>query len=73
MFFIIPPKLGNYGDVLALSDKLPNGSVIDLGDPNRFPDLWRMENSFDFGHLNIRGSNLFTSYLAVELGRRLTD
>jgi hypothetical protein len=40
--------------------------VLDFSDPKRWPELFKIENRQDIGHLNAGGSELFTRLLAEE-------
>lgn len=64
IYFVLTPRMKDYREVVALSKHLPAGQVIDLASPERFPQFYLMENSFDLGHLNTRGAEIFTSELA---------
>lgn len=41
--------------------------VFDFSDPNRYPDFYNVENSFDKAHLNEKGAILFSKTLASEV------
>ena len=67
IFFISPrPMHVNKVNIVNLSRKIPKANLIDLCYPVRYPDLYAVENAFDLGHLNTKGSGLLTSYLAEE-------
>ena len=40
---------------------------IDLGDPQKYPEFYNLENSFDLTHLNDKGARKSTLALAREL------
>lgn len=66
--FVLPPLWPVKGeDVIALFHSLPRGSCIDLSDPSRYPEFYRLENIFDAGHLNATGSRFFTLRLAEQI------
>lgn len=66
--FVLPPLWPVKGeDVIGLVRSLPQASFIDLSDPSRFPEFYRLENIFDAGHLNATGSRFFTLRLAERI------
>jgi hypothetical protein len=38
--------------------------ILDFRDPGRFPELYRLDNRFDWGHLNGEGALIYTKLLA---------
>jgi len=71
LIFIIPPRLNNYGELLAIKQKLPKKNVIELADVNKYPELYKVDLSFDGWHLNKKGAAAFTTYLADEFKKHL--
>ena len=67
VIFIIPPRRPFYNDLLAMKAKLPDERVIELANPQKYPELYQVEFSFDVGHLDGKGANIFTEYLADEI------
>ncbi|MBS1547902.1 MAG: hypothetical protein JSU02_11125 [Bacteroidetes bacterium] len=67
--FILPPLITST-ELLAVYRALPAGHKFDLCDPTKFPGFYRTANTFDKGHLNSRGSTLFTEMLALEVKQR---
>ncbi len=66
--FVLPPLWPVREEVVVgLLAAIPEDRRIDLSDPARFPEFYRMENIFDAGHLNARGARLFTLRLADRL------
>ncbi len=69
ILFLIPPNLYQPQLVFAgpqAAAPLFAGRVLNLGDPDRFPLLYRFENRYDTGHLNHRGAQVFSEALAAE-------
>lgn len=64
--FVLPPKLSrlSFKQVYPIFKKLPQKNKIDLLDPMKYPEFYKEENSFDIGHLNDNGSEIFTKSLA---------
>lgn len=66
LFFVIPPRKNDYDNVLKLASALPHNRIIDLANPEKYPEFYASENSFDIGHLNKKGAKIFTEKLADE-------
>ena len=71
LILVLPPKLIDYREHIAIAKQLPLGHFIDLANVRKYPELYLAKNTFDRGHLNTRGSRLLTTYLAQELDDRL--
>jgi hypothetical protein len=74
LYFVIAPRGGvqGYFDKQALKLVLPSDRVIDLSNPDEYPEFHQRRHSFDKAHLNTKGSMLFTEALAeqaVDLAR----
>jgi hypothetical protein len=67
LYFIIPPKLPAYDELLALKEALPSENVIEIADYNKYNNLYQAKYSFDVGHLNKAGASLFSEYLAQKI------
>ncbi len=69
LFFIIPPRLSQdqYEELIPLAKALPQNHIIKLYNYSDYSEFYRAEYSFDIGHLNTEGANLFTKYLAEEI------
>jgi len=75
LLFIIYPRLGfyeqskvseSYCELLALKEQLPK-HIIDLGNPVEYPQLYTIDNSFDYIHLNKKGATILTNELSRKL------
>lgn len=68
LVFILPPRLKDieYLALIPIANSLPPNNIIKLHDPDKFKDLYLAKNSFDIGHLNAQGANIFTYHLAEE-------
>ena len=66
LYFVITPRKKNYKDILPLIKDLPKNFIINLANPFTYPEFYSTENSFDIGHLNKKGAQLFTKKLAEE-------
>ena len=66
LVFIIPPRLPEYDGLIAIKEKLPKTHIIEIANPEKYPELYQIDYSFDIGHLNSEGAKIFTKYLADE-------
>lgn len=74
LVFVLPPLLtSDVEDIDATSATLPTEELIDLRDPERFPEFYTMAFTFDVGHLNKRGAALYTNALADAFVRSVRD
>lgn len=63
-------------ELVNLSRQLPKEHFIDMANPESFDELYTLDNSFDIGHLNDKGSTLYSKLLALEFSKissRLTE
>lgn len=75
LIFVLPPRLSNesYFELVPLARSLPTQNVIKLNDPETYYELYLTEYSFDAGHLNSKGADIFSSYLAENFKHILTE
>src|SRR5690606_31912244 len=66
LIFIIPPRLENYSRYDRLLGILKEGNLVNLSNPIEFPQFYRVENSFDLGHMNEKGARLLTRELFIK-------
>jgi hypothetical protein len=52
---------------IALMRQLPANNILDLSDPEKYPDLYDPAVYYDFVHFNKRGAELFTRHIAEAL------
>jgi len=62
LVFIIPPRAASK-ELIELLNMIGAKNTLDLSDGEKYPEFYLLENSFDNGHLNSRGSRLFTRQL----------
>ena len=70
---VVPPCLDSRAALIALSGNSVDAPVLVFNDPDRYVELYEQGNRFDLGHLNRRGSEMFTRSLAAraaEMGLR---
>lgn len=65
LFFILSPRLDSK-EIFNLSKKIPKQHIINMGSPNVYPEFYSLENSFDIGHLNNKGADLYSKKIALE-------
>ena len=46
-------------------------TFLDFSDPNRYPELYVPEHRRDHGHLNVRGSEIYTRHIARQIAEAL--
>jgi hypothetical protein len=66
LVFCMVMRAGPAARILALHDALPAVHRIEVSDARRYPELYKLEWSFDLGHLNSEGAGRFTDLLAAE-------
>jgi hypothetical protein len=67
LYFIIVPKMRNYSSLAELKDAIVDDRLIDMGNPDEFPQFNLVENNFDHGHFNQKGAALFSDLLAGKI------
>ena len=70
LIFILSPRNGSQ-KLLNLSQKIPEDNLIDMSNPLKNDLLYNYENSFDIGHLNSKGSYLYSKMLAIEFEKKV--
>jgi len=70
--FILSPR-NNSQNLINLYNAIPENNKIQLSNSKKYPELYMIENSFDIGHLNTKGSSIYSSLLATEFNKLLTD
>jgi hypothetical protein len=65
LIFLMSPRNSSPG-LVNLSRKIPEKNFIDMCNPKFNSDFYNYEYSFDVGHLNLEGANLYTKMLALE-------
>lgn len=72
LFFIIPPRLGMYTPTSILNNPVIKNRIIDLSSSQKYPEFYLAKYSFDSGHLNSLGADLFSKYLSVEISKKIS-
>jgi len=67
LVFILNPRqnVGHLPDKLAIFHALPPEHRIDMADPEKFPELFTIENSANLNHFDPSGARIFTALLAA--------
>ncbi|MEQ9304991.1 MAG: hypothetical protein RJQ14_13865, partial [Marinoscillum sp.] len=63
LVFIVSPRFSNKESV-GLSLRLPEDHLIDMANPDKYPEYYNVKNSFDLGHMNTEGANQYSITLA---------
>ena len=63
LILLIPPGQVSARQI-ALARRIPTEHLLDLSNPNEYPDLYDPEIFFDFVHLNHEGAQRFTEHVA---------
>jgi hypothetical protein len=66
LIFLQSPRVVD-SDVQALFDALPLSNKISLFGADTYPEFYAIENSFDKGHLNSKGADIYSEKLAFAL------
>ncbi len=62
-FIVIPPLAEDYTTFRSLQGVIDAKYFIELANCNDYPSFYKQENVLDKGHLNAKGSKVFTYYL----------
>ena len=66
LVFVLPPRLDLefYKELIPIVNSLPKSNTIELASFPEYKEFYKIENSFDSGHLNILGARLFSEEIA---------
>lgn len=67
LYFLLNPvkcEFHEVADIVALFYSLPATNRIDMANPLAYPELYKLENRWDEGHLNDQGAKIYTQKLA---------
>jgi len=69
LIIFLPSRLAEsqYDELLGISNSLPLKNSIQLYQYPKYRELYEVDNSFDYGHLNRKGADIFTKYFAIEV------
>lgn len=73
LIFFVPPKHKNYHEIKRLARLIPAEHFIELVDPLKYPELYKYEYTFDKGHLNAEGAEIFSRYFAAAFRDKLKN
>ena len=75
--FVVPPRQMDYGLSPVLNQKNylkeKGFHVFDFSDPEEYPALYLVENSFDLSHLNEKGATIYTNNIISKFEEILND
>jgi len=66
LIFLLPPRNVS-PHLIQIFQSIPHQHRIDLSSSITYPQFYAIQNSFDIGHLNEKGSELFTIEIANKL------
>lgn len=64
LVFFVPPRLHDYEGLASVVEKLPPDRVVEVFDPQKYPEFYQLNLSFDEVHLNEAGAEIFTQRFA---------
>lgn len=68
VFFILPPRARtSYSLLLPVFNAMPEGTKIELADPDKYPKYYDVEYGYNFHHLNYKGAKLQSTDMARQL------
>ena len=64
--FLLHPKQDKFHlmETIPIEGLIPENHLIDISDPDMFPELFLAANSISKSHFNIRGTRIFTNLVA---------
>ena len=68
LVYVVAPQYESSPERLRLHEAGVIPELLNYNDPERYPELFRIENRFDKGHLNRQGVILFSERLARDIG-----
>lgn len=73
LIFVMPPKgRTDYQLLLSVYDQLPNDSKINLADPRVYPEFFKVENGYNYHHMNAAGSEIYSKKLGFQIANLLS-
>ena len=68
LIIFLPSRLAEsqYDELIGISNSLPLKNSFQLYQYPKFSELYEVDYSFDYGHLNREGADIFTKYFAIE-------
>lgn len=75
LIFVLSPRLGksDLQVVYPVFQQLPKTNKIDMSNPQEFPEFFEPRYSFDKGHLNAAGAQIFSKVFSAKLGELLEN
>ncbi|WP_137089480.1 hypothetical protein [Mangrovivirga cuniculi] len=73
VFILFPPRQTkeNYMELIPILNQFPEEQVISVSSGIEYPELYLAKYSFDFGHLNNEGSELFTREISRKFRKKI--
>lgn len=74
LIFVMPPKgRTDYQLLLSIYNQLPNNSKINLADPRVYPEFFKVENGYNYHHMNAKGSDIYSKKLGLQIANLLSQ
>lgn len=72
-FFVCTPKhlSSQIRETMNLLRQIPERNLINVADPDKFPELYYACNSLNVNHFNVPGTELLTMYIAEEFLKKI--
>ena len=68
VYVSIPPRARtSYAILMEIYNALPEVSKIEVADPRKYPELYEVENSYNFHHLNAKGAKIYSEIVAKKI------
>jgi hypothetical protein len=70
VYFLLPPRSRtSYTFLLPIFHRLPQERCIELANPDTYPEFYKVENGYNFYHMNKKGANIYSE----KLGERIVE
>jgi hypothetical protein len=66
LIFLLPPRY-NSAEAVSLYKQLPEKNKIELNNAKTYPQFYQFKYSYDIGHLNNSGSEIYSKYLGQKI------
>lgn len=68
VYVSVPPRTRtSYAILMAIYKELPDDCKFELADPRIYPEFYKVENGYNFHHLNVKGAELYSKAFAEKL------
>ncbi|MBX7226783.1 MAG: hypothetical protein K1X55_12195 [Chitinophagales bacterium] len=68
VYVSVPPRARtSYAILMEIYNALPSDSKVEVADPRKYPELYKVENSYNFHHLNAKGAQIYSEIVAKKI------